>query len=112
MEATDNYWLIWLVYGLTATLFYWVYWRATRFPKALWISFSARALMLALIITPWYANVEGTTLAPALMIVTLDAITIGLDSAGRALVPLVLALVLAEFVATICYLFSRNKKKA
>ncbi len=68
--------------------------------------------MLALIATPWYANVDGTTLAPALMIVALDAITIGLDAAGRALVPLILALIVAEFAATLVYFLSRKSKKA
>ncbi|MCG8413475.1 MAG: hypothetical protein MI746_04560 [Pseudomonadales bacterium] len=112
MEAGDNFLMIWLIYGLAACVFYWVFWRITAFNRQRWISYSLRALMLTLIATPWYANVEGTTLAPALMVVTLDAITIGLDAAGRGLVPLVLALIVAEFVATLMYFFSRKSKKA
>ena len=68
--------------------------------------------MLALVFTPWYANIEGSSLAPALMVVALDAITIGVSAAPRALVPLVLALIAAEFLATILYFVERRKRKA
>lgn len=112
MEAGDNFWMVWLIYGLAACVFYLIFWRLTRFKRQRWLSYSFRGLMLALIATPWFANVEGTTLAPALMVVTLDAITIGVDAAGRALVPLLLALIIAEFVATLMYFFSRKGKKA
>ena len=108
----ENYWLIWIVYSAAAAAFYWVYWRITTLPRARWLSYSLRALMFALMMTPWYANTDGDTMAPALMVVTLDAITIGLNAATRALVPLVLSLILAEILATLFYLVTRNRKKA
>lgn len=112
MEQSSNFLMIWVVYGLASALFYWVYWKITAFRQARWLSYSLRGLMLALIATPWYANVEGTSMAPALMVMTLDAITIGADAATRALVPLLLALLLAEFGATLMYFLQRNRKRS
>ncbi len=111
MDADTNYWLIWVVYCLACAAFYWVWWKVTRLPRAPWISYSLRALMLSLMLTPWYANIEGNTMAPVLMVFALDTITIGTDAAGRALVPLLLSLLLAEIAATGYYFLQRKSKK-
>ncbi len=111
MEASPNYLFIWLVYLTASAVFFWVYWRLTAFRNQLWLSCSLRALMLALVLTPWYANTQGDVYAPALMVLTLDAITLGLDTMGRALTPLILSLLAAELVATVAWLFLRRKKK-
>jgi hypothetical protein len=111
-EGTYNYWVIWAVYLIAAALFYRIYWRLTGFRRRLWLSYSLRALMAALILTPWYANTQGDSLAPALMVTTLDAITVGVDAASRALVPLLVALLLAEIVASILWLGRKKRKKA
>ncbi len=108
----ESYWLIWTIYSLAAFAFCWVYWRITRLPTARWISYSLRSLMLALIFTPWYVNTEVTTMAPALMVVTLDAITVGVNAASRALVPLILSLIIAEVLATVFYFLTRNRESA
>jgi hypothetical protein len=112
METESSYWLIWLIYIAAAVLFLNIFWRITRLQGWPWLRFSLRGLMLALIFTPWYANIEGTNLAPALMIVALDAITVGMSAAPRALVPLLLALVAAEVLATILFFAERRKRKA
>jgi len=109
MGVESNFWVIWVIYAAAASLFYWIFWRVTAFKRARWIAYSMRGLMLALIITPWYANTEGTSLAPALMVMTLDAITIGTSAASRAMVPLLLALLLAEFVASLLYFIQRKR---
>ena len=110
METAYNYWLIWLLYTLAAGGFYLICWWLTRLLSARWLSCSLRALLLALMLTPWYANADGSSLAPALMIVMLDAITIGPDAAGRALVPLLLALFVAELLASL-YWFRSSRRK-
>lgn len=112
METESSYWLIWLVYIAAAGLFLGIFWRVTRLESWPWLRFSLRGLMLALIFTPWYANVEGSNLAPALMVVALDAITVGISAAPRALVPLLLAVLAAELLATILYFANRRKRKA
>ena len=66
--------------------------------------------MIALIFTPWYANSDGDTLAPALMIIALDAITKGLEDVSTALAPLLLALFIAELFAV--FLFFREKGRS
>jgi len=110
MEAETDYWLIWLLYMGASLVFYPIFWRYTAFHRALWLSCSLRALMAALILTPWYANTQGEALAPALMVATLDAITIGTEAATRAAVPLVLGLILAEIVATVWWVVLRKKQ--
>lgn len=112
MEGAYNYGIIWAIYLLATGGFYTVFWRLTAFRRRLWLSYSLRALMVALILTPWYANTQGDTLAPALMITALDAITIDVQAATRALAPLLASLLAAELVASILWLLRLRKKKA
>jgi len=110
MEASHNFVLIWAVYLLASAVFYVVYWRLTAFRRRLWLSYSLRAVMAALILTPWYVNTQDSVLAPALMVTTLDAITVGTDAAIRAAVPLLLALLAAEVLACLAW-FARIRRK-
>lgn len=110
MEASHNFVLIWAVYLLASAVFYAIYWRLTAFRRRRWLSYSLRAVMAALILTPWYANTQDSVLAPALMVTTLDAITIGSDAAVRAMVPLLLALFAAEVFASLVW-FARKRNK-
>ncbi len=112
MAAESNYLLIWVIYLAASAIFYWIFWLATRFDKAKWTSYSLRAVAAAVILTPWYANVQGTTLAPALMIMTLDLITIGTDAVARGAIPLILAMVLAEIGVSGFYLIQKRRTKS
>ena len=111
MEAESNYWLIWVIYLAAGIVFYLIFWWITRFRRALWSVYSLRAITAAIILTPWYANAQGTTLAPALIVLLLDIITIDNGAASRAAVPLVLSIIVAEVIATILFLLKRNSKK-
>jgi hypothetical protein len=111
MEAESNYWVIWFIYLAAAAVFYSIFWRLTAFSRALWISYSLRAVAAAVILTPWYANSQTGILAPALMVVTLDAITMGSSAVGRALVPLLLGLLVAESFASVLYLIRKRSKR-
>ena len=62
-----------------------------------------RAVIAAIIVTPWYANAYGAALAPAWMVVLLDAITIGNDATVRAGIPLIFSVIVAELIATTMY---------
>ncbi len=99
METVGNYWLFWSLYLTAATLFFALFWRLTKFEKAIWTSYSLRAVAAAVIFTPWYSNPQDSLMAPALMVVTLDTITAGTEAAFRSVVPLVLALLFALFLA-------------
>ena len=112
MEAESSFWLIWLVYLSAAAIFYSIFWWATSFRKALWISCSLRAIAAAVIFTPWYASAQGETFAPALIVMLLDAITISGGAASRAAGPLVMAVIAAELLATLFYFVRKNSKKS
>jgi len=109
--AAPNYLLIWIVYLAASAVFLRVYWKVTAFKRLRWLSYSLRALMLAFTLTPWYASAQGDVIAPALMVLTLDAITLGLDTVARALVPLLLSLIAAELLATLIWFVKRPRKK-
>jgi hypothetical protein len=111
MEIVGNYWLFWSVYLGAATTFYFIFWKVCRFERAIWTSYSLRAVAAAVIFTPWYSNQQDSLMAPALMVVTLDAITIGTDSAFRASVPLALAITFSLVVAGLLSVLSKRKIK-
>ena len=111
MEADSNYWLVWVIYLTASALFYGVFWRLTRFRQARWTAYSLRAIVAVIILTPWYANAQGTTLAPALMVLALDAITIGSEAAIRSIIPLILAIILAEALATVIFFIKKRRYK-
>lgn len=100
-SALPNYWIFWLVYLLAATVFYAILWKITAFLSSAWLPYVLRGVAAAIILTPWYTNSQETLLAPALMIVMLDGITIGPEAAIRAVVPLILAIILSLIVAGI-----------
>ena len=110
MAAEFNYYGVWLIYLLASLIFLSAYWRLTRFPRWSGLKHFFRCLVLALIFTPWFASSDGDTLAPALMVITLDAITMGLGEASRALTPLLLSLFVAVLFALI--LSVRDKRKS
>lgn len=111
MESSGNYWMFWASYLAAGAVFYGIFWRITRFAQAAWLSYTLRAVAAALILTPWQTNSPEATLAPALMIVTLDSITSGTDAATRALIPLILAVILALLVAGILLIINKRRKK-
>ncbi len=68
-----------------------------------------RAVIAAIIVTPWYANAYGAALAPAWIVILLDAITIGSDAMVRASIPLIFSIIVAEFIATTMYFIQIKK---
>ena len=108
MEVEANYWLIWIIYLVAGAIFYWGFWLVTDFNKAKWTSYSLRAAAAAVILTHWYANIQGETMAPALMVMTLDLITNGRGAVARSAVPLVLAIIVAEIAVTTFYFIQKK----
>jgi len=111
MEATANYGLIWFIYLVSSAAFFAVYWQITRFKTAIWASYALRAIALAVVLTPWYANSDNSLLAPALMVLLLDIITIGSTEALRSAVPLFLSVILAIITATVMSIVKKRKLK-
>jgi hypothetical protein len=63
--------------------------------------------MIALIYTPWFVAADQELMAPAIIVIMLDMITIGGDAVIRAMVPLMLAIVTAIVVALTLGLITR-----
>ena len=76
MVDATNYWIAWAAYCTAATVYYLAFWRITRFPHRRVLKYCLRAVMLAVIATPWYVSDTGSVMAPALIVVLMDAITI------------------------------------
>ena len=109
MGLDSNYWLIWFFYVLASTIFYGFVWRLTRSDIVKWGIYSLRGITAAIIFTPWSANIQGDTLAPALMVLVLDSITSGGEAVTRAGVPLVLGIIVAELIATALYWLRKRR---
>lgn len=112
MESVPNYWLIWSAYLLAAAVFYGIFWQLTRSKIARWAAYAMRALLAAIILTPWYANPQEAVMAPALMVVLMDAITLEGSAAMRALVPLILAIIISLLLAfSVLFINTKIKNK-
>lgn len=111
MESVGNYWLFWGFYLAAAVVFSVVFYRLTKFEEAIWASYSMRAVAAAMIFTPWYSNSQDSLMAPALMVATLDAITVGTGAAIRSFVPLSLTIILALMLATVLSFLKKRKVK-
>ncbi len=101
----------WAIYLAAGTLCYVLFYRATRGIRPKVLANSLRGIMIALIYTPWYVASDQDLMAPAVMVIMLDMITLGNAAFVRALVPLVLATVLALLVAWGAALFGQFRKK-
>ena len=108
MDAEANFWLIWLVYLGASAIFYALFWKYIKLLTYELVAFFLRGLMAALIFTPWFVNIQGFIMAPALMIVILDLITIGPGETARAGVPLLLSILVIESVSIGLYLSKRK----
>ena len=112
MDSIGNYWFFWTLYLGAAVLFTGIFWRVTRFKRAIWASYSLRAVAIAVIFTPWYSsNSQESVMAPALMVVALDAITGGFGAAFRSFVPLILAVLFALLLAGVMSFFKKRKDR-
>lgn len=89
----------WAVYIVAGALCYMIFYRFTGVIKIKAIANTLRAILLALMFTPWYVSPEADLLAPALMVMMLDMVTQGGTAFIRALVPLSISIVFAIFIA-------------
>jgi len=111
MDSIGNYWFFWTLYLGAAVIFTGIFWRVTRFERAIWASYNLRAVAIAVIFTPWYSNSQDSGMAPALMVAALDAITGGFAAAFRSFVPLLLAVLFGLLLAGAMSFFKKRKDK-
>ena len=110
MGSDSNTMFVWLLYLATSCSFYSIFWIVTASVRRYICIYLLRAFVAAIIFTPWFGNTQGGTLAPALMVMALDMITIGVSATPRAGVPLVLCIFVAEFISIAFYFYKKNKK--
>lgn len=105
----------WAVYLTAGTLCYVLFYKATGAIGFKPLANILRGIMIALIYTPWYVAADEELMAPAVIVILLDMITIGGNAVVRALVPLTLALIAAVFIALIAgllrSLFTRSARR-
>ena len=110
MNDPAAYYIAWLVYLLAGVLFYALLWKLTASDKPRLLAYCLRGVMLAIMATPWYTGTEGMAMAPALMIVLMDAITVSGQAAVRAFIPLFLATLLALAAAVVSFFLRRRSR--
>lgn len=89
----------WAIYLTAGTICYVLFYKATGIISFKPLANILRAVMIALIYTPWYVAPEQDLMAPAVIVILLDMITVGGNAFVRALVPLVLAIIAAILIA-------------
>jgi hypothetical protein len=109
MSDLSNVLLAWTAYLFAGAAFFALYWRLTRFKQQQLLSYCLRVVMLAIIITPWYVSDQSSLLAPALIIVLMDGITIGPEAAVRAFVPLFLSIIISVVAVGIALLVRKGQ---
>lgn len=112
MLGIYGYLTSWAIYLAAGTLCFVLFYRATRSLRPNVLANVLRAIFAALIYTPWYVASDQDLMAPALMVVALDVITLQEEAAFvRALVPLTLAIIVAVLVALFTGLFRGLRRK-
>lgn len=106
MEQGD-YVAAWTAYLIAAAVFSLLAWRVLRRLPWRELAYFLECWLLALLFTPWYVMDDQNILAPALMVLALDVLTIEPAAAVRAIVPLVMTLFLAMIVAGLLSVWHR-----
>ena len=101
-ESQTSTALVWIVYLSSSAIFGAVFFHITKTDRFEFLSSMTRAVFLAAAYTPWYVTEANESLAPALMIFTLDLIT-GAGDPLRSLIPLLLAIFVLVGIASIIW---------
>jgi hypothetical protein len=99
MLDLGDYLIGWGIYIVAGIACYMIFYRFTGLINYKPLANCLRALLFAVMFTPWYIAPDQDLMAPALMVILLDMVTVGGTSFVRALVPLTLAMMLALFIA-------------
>ena len=111
MVTHNNILLISLIYLTAGVVFFLLFWRLVNVLKFELPVYMFRGLIASLIFTPWFINLQETTLAPALMVAILDLITLGSAEVLRAGVPLLLSIFTFQVIALGLYIFKKKLVK-
>lgn len=90
-----DYLIGWAVYIIAGAFCYIIFYRFTGGLRFKPLANTLRAILIAIMFTPWYVSPEGDLLAPAVIVMALDFVTIGGTSFVRAMVPITLSVLFA-----------------
>lgn len=102
-----DYILGWTIYIAAGAVCYIIFYRATGVIRFKPIANMLRGIILAVMFTPWYVSADGDLMAPAIIVMMLDMVTLGGTAFVRAMVPLVLSLIAAMIVGLATGLIKR-----
>jgi len=102
-----GYLTAWAVYLIAGTFCYVLFYKATGVIGWKPVANTLRGIMIALIYTPWFVAADQDLMAPAVIVILLDLITVGGDAFIRAMVPLMLSVIAAILIALTLGLIAR-----
>jgi ABC-type iron transport system FetAB permease component len=99
----DNitYIVAWSLYIVAALLLSWLGWRVFKRFLLRELAYLLECWMLAFLLTPWFVLPDQNVLGPAWMIFILDAVTIDVQTAIRALIPVTAVMLLGLLLAVV-----------
>lgn len=113
MEAAD-YRMAWVVYVVAGAVLNLLSWKVLQRYLFRELAYVVQCVLLALMFTPWWVLEDPSqhVMAPALIVFLMDVITIEPKAGIRALIPLVMALVVALLVATALIINYRWRRRS
>ena len=111
MITQNDILLISLIYLTAGVVFFLLSWRLISILKFELLVYMFRGLLASLIFTPWFINLQESTLAPALIVAMLDLITLGSAEVFRAGIPLLLSIFTFQAIALGFYIFKKKPAK-
>jgi hypothetical protein len=99
----DNitYIVAWSLYIVAALLLSWLCWRVFKRFLLRELAYLLECWMLAFLLTPWFVLPDQNVLGPAWMIFILDAVSIDVQTAIRALIPVTAVMLLGLLLAVV-----------
>ena len=108
MITQNDILLISLIYLIAGVVFFLLFWRLISILKFELLVYMFRGLLASLIFTPWFINLQESTLAPALIVAMLDLITLGFAEVFRAGVPFLLSIFTFQAIALGLYVIRKK----
>lgn len=112
MDSGD-YTYAWTIYGTAALIFSCLCWIVLRKIPVRELGWLLQSWVLALLFTPWYVEPDQEIMSPALMVFAMDLLTIDAETAIRALIPLVMAMLFGTVMTLLMsfiYRLARRRK--
>ena len=110
MFTPEEYFKAWLMYLGGVVLMMACWWYLTHFFRWRELRQLCRVVVGVVLVVPWYTDVTGSYMAPAFIIATVDALTVGPEAFWRAGTPLLIALIVAVVLSLAWHRWRRDAK--